>query len=127
MLPGQPGQRSDGQLETGTRVKGESQLLEILNDLKASIEVDLGQGFQVLYPGRSLKLAHAFTSPVQIRLREEHEIFGCSGAKPTVFSFSASSDFGDFGTNAANFIDMEQARIQQEGSSRQLRHQRLHS
>lgn len=126
MLPGQPGQRSDGQLETGTRVGGKSQLLEILNDLKAAIEVNLGQGFQVLYPGRSLKLAHAFTSPVQIRLREEHEIFGCSGAKPTVFSLSASSDFGDFGTNAANFIDMEQARIQQEGSLRQLRHQRLH-
>ena len=88
---------------------GEVEDFDILNDLQTSIEVNLGHGWQVLYPMTRLCLKDAVS--VAVRLRDDPEI---SGSCIVGASLLASTSFGHFGIKALQFLEAEIQEVKEE-------------
>ena len=84
---------------------------ELINDLKAAVEVNSSKGRSVLYPGKSMKFDDM---PLEVSLRDDPSICGiCKGFAGTQLCLSSDA-FGNFGTEAQNFIEKEDVSVQRE-------------
>lgn len=97
---------------------------ELFNDLKAAIEVNLGEGWQILYPEKGLKFEIS-DSLVEVRLRDDPGICGkqvLHGPHPQVM---ISQAFANFSRRVARLIENEEGSVQKE-RRRRLKLAKLH-
>ena len=93
--------------------------LELINDLKAAVEVNSSKGRSVLYPGKSMKFDGM---PLEVSLRDDPSIRGiCKEFAGTQLRLSSGA-FTDFGSEAQNFIEKEDVLVQRE---QRLKKQRM--
>ena len=92
--------------------------VELFNDVKAAIEVNLGEGWHILYPEKSLKFELG-DFPVKVRLRDDPGICGqhvlghewvCRPHPQVIISQA----FGEFGRHAARFLENEEGTVKRE-------------
>ena len=85
--------------------------VELINDLKAAVEVISSKGRSVLYPGKSMKLD---AMPVEVSLRDDPSIHGICKEFDGTQLFLSSGAFGNFGAEVQHFIEQENVSIQRE-------------
>ena len=96
---------------------------EMFNDLKAAIEVNLGEGWQILYPEKGLKFEISDLL-VEVRLRDDPGICGkqvlghewLHGQHPQAM---ISQAFQDFSGRVARFLEKEEGSVERERRRRQ--------
>ena len=96
---------------------------EMFNDLKAAVEVNLGEGWQILYPEKGLKFEISDLL-VEIRLRDDPGICGkqvlghewLHGQHPQAM---ISQAFADFSGRVAQFLENEEGSVERERARRQ--------
>ena len=97
---------------------------EMLNDLKAAIEVNLGEDWQILYPEKGLKFEISDLL-VEVRLRDDPGICGkqvLHGPHPQV---KISQAFANFSRRVARLLENEEGAVQKE-RCRRLKLAKLH-
>ena len=123
MLPGQVLQTTERPEQNGVESDRAPEAVEILNDVEAAIEVNLGKGFQPLYPGRSLTFMGSESTVIEVRLRDDHSIHG-RRSHPDMLLRVADA-FGGFGENVAHFLERQKCLVQRERESQKTRHSKL--
>ena len=88
---------------------------ELFNDLKAAIEVNLGEGWQILYPEKGLKFEISDLL-VEVRLRDDPGICGKQVLGPQAM---ISQAFEDFSGRVARFLENEEGSVERERGRRQ--------
>ena len=89
-----------------------SNSVELINDLQAAVEVNSLEGPKVLYPNKSLNIG-GIPMGITVSLRDAPHIQGiCKGCSGT--QLFTSFDFGDFGTQAQNFLADEEVAVERE-------------
>ena len=88
---------------------------ELFNDLKAAIEVNLGEGWQILYPENGLKFEISDLL-VEVRLRDDPGICGKQVLGPQAM---ISQAFEDFSGRVARFLENEEVSVARERGRRQ--------
>ena len=95
---------------------------EVLNDLEAAIEVQSGDTWKVLYPGRSLTVRG--DESVKVRLREVPQISGTCSVSGA--ALHAARSFGEkFGSDAKQWMQKERREALLESSQRRRRQEQL--
>ena len=95
--------------------------LELINDLKAAVEVNSSNGRKVLYPGKSMKF-DGMPLSLEVSLRDDLSIHAiCEEFDGTQLCMSSGA-FGNFGTEVETFIVEEDVSIQRE---KRLKEQRI--
>jgi len=93
--------------------------LELINDLKAAVEVSFSKSRSVLYPSKSMKLD---ALPLEVSLRDDPSIHAiCQEYDGTQLCLSSDA-FGFFCTEVQTFIKEEEVSIQRE---ERLKEQRI--
>ena len=96
--------------------------VELINDLKAAVEVNSSKSRQVLYPRRSMKFD---AMPVEVSLRDDPSIHAiCKEYDGTQLCMSSGA-FGKFGTEVQHFIEQEDVSIQREERLKEQRNREL--
>ena len=86
--------------------------VELINDLKAAVEVNSSKGRRVLYPGKSMTFDGM---PLEVSLRDDPSTRGiCKEFAGTQLCLSSGA-FGNFGTEAQNFIEKEDVSVHSKG------------
>ena len=88
---------------------------ELFNDLKAAIEVNLGEGWQILYPEKGLKFEISDLL-VEVRLRDDPSICQKQVLGPQAM---ISQAFEDFNGRVARFLENEEGSVERERGRRQ--------
>lgn len=123
MLPGQVLQTTERPEQNRVETDPAPEAVEILNDVEAAIEVNLGKGFQPLYPGRSLTCMCSESTVLEVRLRDDHGTYG-RRSHPDMLLRVADA-FGGFGENVAHFLERQKCLVQRERESQKTRHSKL--
>ena len=123
MLPGQVLQTTERPEQNGVETGPAPEAVEILNDVEAAIEVNLGKGFQPLYPGRSLACTCSESTVLEVRLRDDHGTYG-RRSHPDMLLRVADA-FRGFGENVAHILERQKYLVQRERESRKTRHSKL--
>ena len=90
-----PGEISENAIREAARATGsEPETCRLLNDLTVAVEVDLGRGWQPLYPKSSLEVRD---NDVSVRLRDDAEVCGFRRRSTLGSELLLSDGFGDFG------------------------------
>ena len=85
--------------------------LELINDLKAAVEVNSSKGRSVVYPGKSMKFDDM---PLEVSLRDDPSIRSiCKEFAGTQLCMSSGA-FENFGTEVQTFIEKEEVSVQRE-------------
>ena len=85
--------------------------VELINDLKAAVEVNSSKGRSVVYPGKSMKFDDM---PLEVSLRDDPSICGiCKEFAGTQLCMS-SGVFENFGTEVQTFIEKEEVSVRKE-------------
>ena len=88
--------------------------LELINDLKAAIEVNSSKGPSVLYPGKKLGNLMICPLSLEVSLRDDPSIHGiCKEFAGTELCMSSGA-FGNFGSEVQHFMEQEDASIKRE-------------
>ena len=95
--------------------------VELINDLRAAVEVNSSEGRRVLYPGKSLKFERPLD--VGVSLRDDPSIRGTCKEVTGKKVFTSSGAFGKFGIEAQNFIEKEDMSVQREHQLQEVRTQ----
>ena len=96
--------------------------LELINDLKAAVEVSSSKSRSVLYPRRRMKVDGM---PVEVSLRDDPSIHGICKEYDVTQLFLSSDAFGNFGTEVQTFIERENVSIEREGRLKEQRTREL--
>ena len=96
--------------------------VELLNDLKAAVEVNSSKGRSVLYPRNHMKID---TMPVEVSLRDDPSIHAIRKEYDGTQLIFLSDAFGKFGTEVQHFIEEEDVSIQREERLQEQRIQEL--
>lgn len=123
MLPGQVLQTTERPEQNRVETDPAPEAVEILNDVEAAIEVNLGKGFQPLYPGRSLTCMCSESTVLEVRLRDDHGTYG-RRSHPDMLLRVADA-FGGFGENVSHFLERQKCLVQRERESQKTRHSKL--
>ena len=92
---------------------------ELINDLKAAVEVSSSKSRRVLYPGKSMKFD---AMPLEVSLRDDPSIHAICKEFDGTQLRTSSGAFGIFGTEVQHFIEEEEVSIQRE---ERLKEQRI--
>ena len=85
--------------------------VELINDLKAAVEVNSSRGRSVLYPGKSMKFDDM---PLEVSLRDDPSIRSiCKEVAGTQLCMSSGA-FENFGTETQTFIEKEEVSVHRE-------------
>ena len=85
--------------------------VELINDLKAAVEVNSSRGRSVLYPGKSMKFDDM---PLEVSLRDDPSIRSiCKEFAGTQLCMSSGA-FENFGTETQTFIEKEEVSVHRE-------------
>ena len=96
--------------------------LELINDLKAAVEVNCSKGRSVLYPGKNMKRD---AMPLEVSLRDDLSIHAiCKEYDGTQLCMSSGA-FGNFRSEVQHFIEQEDASIQREERLKEQRNWEL--
>ena len=98
--------------------------LELINDLKAAVEVNSAKSRRVLYPWRSMTFEGMLLS-LEVSLRDDPSIRSiCKDYDGTQLCMSSGA-FGKFGTEVQQFIEEEDVSIQRERRLKEQRNREL--
>ena len=97
--------------------------LELINDLKAAVEVNSSKGRSVLYPGKNMKQFDDM--PLEVSLRDDPSIRSICEAFDGTQLCMSSGAFGKFGTEVQNFIEQEDVSIKREERLKEQRKREL--
>ena len=97
--------------------------LELINDLKAAVEVNCCKGRSVLCPGKSMFKIDAM--PVEVSLRDDPSIHAICKEFDGTQLFLSSDAFGIFCTEVQHFIEQEEVSIQREERMKEQRNRKL--
>ncbi|OLQ04944.1 hypothetical protein AK812_SmicGene11917 [Symbiodinium microadriaticum] len=99
-----------------------------LNDVNAAVEINSGEGWQVLYPKHAVEVKPSSES-ISLRLREDHSVLSevpltqelrrCEELK--------ASELGSFSLRAERWLEREQMSVALAAAQAELRKQRLNS
>ena len=85
--------------------------VELINDLKAAVEVNSSKGRSVVYPGKNVKFDDM---PLEVGLRDDPSIRSiCKEFAGTQLCMSSGA-FGNFGTETQTFIEKEEVSVRKE-------------
>ena len=89
----------------------ESGLVEVINDLRAAVEVNFSSGWRTIYPANVLQIER--TVEIAVRLRDDPDICGiCRGVVNG--KLYTSANFGNFGQEAQRYSQQESVDVQRE-------------
>ncbi|OLP98861.1 hypothetical protein AK812_SmicGene18651 [Symbiodinium microadriaticum] len=95
--------------------------LQLVNDLDAAVEVDIGRGWRILYPNQKRELSEESFS---IRLREDQAVMSTISqgrASGPEYCLRTSEDLEAFSAKASSWVANEQKAVQKEREERQRR------
>ena len=98
--------------------------LELINDLKAAVEVSSSKSRSVLYPGKSLEFDDMPLS-LEVSLRDDPSIHGICQEYDGTQLFLSSDAFGNFGSEVQHFIEQEDVSIEREDRLKEQRTREL--
>ena len=84
----------------------ETGLVEVWNDLEATVEVNFSSGWRIIYPRKVLQIERNLE--IVVRLRDAPDISGICRVGVANSALLTSKNFGDFGRQAEEFVESEQ-------------------